>query len=253
VDKCLHIVKSYFSLIEIKNLFFIGNLTIKILSILFDEDSLNDNTKHDLNKSELSHKINNDKNSFVNNITLQTSAAILLPELFELKNYNSNIVKENLDKIFQIYFKLLNELDLDDLIFCLKRLIDEFKFEVSMFAIPLTNELIKSFKKCIIKEENEDINDDEERLGSKILKTLSKLIFLTARFDIGKILQIEFLCIPLILWNFNNPIQCIFYDNLKLLYEILYIEEKEWNFKFWIFFPELLNALFIKSNIFFVF
>lgn len=183
-----------------------------------------------------------------NNLIIQTSAAILIPELFRLKNYKIEIVLSNLNYILNIYFKILNELDIDVLIFCLKKLIDEFQSQIYLFAGDLARELVQSFKKYVIKEENEALTDDEERVASKILKTLSKLISLSNKFGKEKFMQLEQICIPLIDWNFEKSISCIFADNLQLLYEILNTEF-EFSKLNWRFFDNLLNLLIVESKI----
>ena len=187
-----------------------------------------------------------------NDLVIQTSAATLLPKLFKMKNYKIDIISGNLNNILNIYFKLLNELDLDHLIFCLEKFIDEFQEQIFVFSNNLAEELISTFKKVVIRDEDNLITDDEERVASRILRTLAKLISLTNKYGKNKYQELQDICIPLINWNFQNVIPCIFSDNIFLLSEILH-SEHELSKNIWMFFDELLKSLLEEGNLFYFF
>lgn len=179
----------------------------------------------------------------------------MLPELFKLKNYNFPLLSTNLKLILQVYFKLLNEIDLDAIVFCLKKFIEEFDSEIFGFANELGKELVESFKKFVVKDDLGKISDDEERVASRILKALAKLVSLSAkRSGAQTIKELELVCFPLLLWNFRSNFGCIFaVDNLSLLYEIVSLEQLPlFEQQMWACFEEVLGSLLVES-IFFIY
>ena len=201
------------------------------------------------NKQQQSIYFNN--NNTFDNLVVQTQSATLLPELFKLKNYNFTLLTANLKSIFQLYFKLLNEIDSDGIVFCLKKFIEEFQLEIFSFASELGKELVESFNKFVVKDDLDKISDDEERVASSILKALAKLVSLSAKLNgAATAKELELICFPLILWNLKSNFACIFSaDNLNLLLEIVSLEfqfEKD----LWACFDEVLGSLLVESKLF---
>lgn len=60
-------------------------------------------------------------------------------------------------------FKLMNEVENEDLVFTLETLVEKFGEEISPFAVGLTTNLVQAFYKCI---EGGDSADDEEPAGA---------------------------------------------------------------------------------------
>ncbi len=241
LSSCLTALKAYLNIIKIQSQQFIERLTYKILTLLL-------NTNNILNNDNINNNINNSDSLFLNCLVIQTQAATLLPELFKLKNYNFPLLSANLKSILQIYFKLLNEIDLDCIVFCLKLFIEEFQFEIFGFATELAKELVESFKKFVVKDDLGKTTDDEERVASRILKALTKLVSLSAKLNgAATAKELELICFQLILWNLRSNFACIFTaDNLNLLYEFVTLE---FNFEkdFWVCFEEILGSLLVQS------
>jgi hypothetical protein len=225
---CLSLLKCYLSYIKIQNENFIENLTLMILSYMLNNNS-----------------------SKPHSLIIQTQSATLLPELFKQKNYNFTLLTANLKSILNIYFKLLNEIDLDKIVFCLKKFIEEFQVEIFSFAAELGKELVESFRKFVVKDDLGKISDHEERIASRILKALMKLVSLSDKLQgSATAKELELICFPLILWNIRNNFGCIFAkDNLNLLYEIVSLEF-QFEKNMWVVFEELVNSLLVEKSIF---
>lgn len=195
--------------------------------------------------------LNNENNIAYKSLIIETQSALLLTELFKLKNYNFSVVSINIKSILQVYFKLLNEIDLDIIILCLKKFIEEFELEIFSFGSELAKELVESYKKYVVKDEAGKLSDEEQRVASRILKALTKLIRLSEKLnDKQTAKELELICLPVILFNLkNNFFGCIFAkNNLNLIYEIVNLEYPFEN-DMWIVYEVLLSSLIlVKSN-----
>ena len=167
-----------------------------------------------------------------------------LKNLFINKNNNNN--NEDLKKLFELYLKLIEEIEYDDLIESINILIENFKSEMNNIIIPIIDYFSSYFEKKALKEQkynlnnnnNEDeiINNDNLELSiilDSILKIFSNIITYFIKDDEiyknieNKIFNIILYCLSP---NGNEHLEEALSIILIILEKINFVSENLWKF-----------------------
>ncbi|KDE03158.1 hypothetical protein MVLG_06352 [Microbotryum lychnidis-dioicae p1A1 Lamole] len=158
-------------------------------------------------------------------LPVRIQAAIALPELIRYEDVRAEMVP-NVGRIIQELLKLSNEVDLDALTNTTRALVGEFQFEVTPFAVELTQSLTSSYTRLIHEsiEARARSNPDDESLlygdektlvQMNLLKTIEQL---TVSLEGTPMLdQIEAIVAPALQITIEN--ECI--DLYDEVYDIL--------------------------------
>lgn len=191
--------------------------------------------------------------------------ALLIPKLLRLNEMIREMFKSDILKIFSIFIKLMQELDLDQLLSCLQDLVSQFPKEVVEFSLDLTNEMVNSFNRFIIDDNggnfqtnnegvinNEDFDESVEETSSVVtacgvIQTMNKLLEVCSKEKIELFYQIESQILPIIFWTLSSNQNLIFDKVLEVIFTITTVKcpltQNAWHI-----FSALLDSLLILDN-----
>jgi len=87
-----------------------------------------------------------------------------------------SLLKGNIKNLLSLYLKLMEEIDLENIIESVQNIIKEFKEETKEFIIQLSEYLIKYFNKLIIREVDEENEIDNSLLINNLISTFTDII-----------------------------------------------------------------------------
>ena len=143
--------------------------------------------------------------------------------------------------ILTVYLKLLNEIELEELIIGLQLIVRHFNKDIVLYSKELFNELHNSFFKLIHADENED--DDAKgdyKITGGVLKTIDKLLEISANTDVFQVLEEKVM--DIIHWGFNPnnwEMQEDIFELILTLVKYSTLPSK----RCWDFYPELLETV----------
>jgi len=100
------------------------------------------------------------------NLVIAVKSALTVPAILQSHPIVKEIFKPNLANLFSVFLKLMQILDLDELIKCLESLVTVYKEEVFEFSIELMKELINSLDRYI--KDDSDQHDDNNPFNNNI-------------------------------------------------------------------------------------
>ncbi|KAH7428022.1 hypothetical protein KP509_10G071600 [Ceratopteris richardii] len=132
-------------------------------------------------------------------------------------------IRPILPQLLDEFFKLMNEVENEDLVFTLETIVDKFGEEMAPYALGLCQNLASAFWKCMRSSEGEDDDDDSAALAavaclraiSTILESISKLPDLFP--------QLEPILLPILQRMLSTDGQDIFEELLEIVSYLTYI------------------------------
>ena len=142
-ERAISFINSFFDAINENNnnnnIEIIEKIFLKILNIFQKDDLLQIKTISAITISNMIKLNSSLKNLFIN------------------KNNNNN---EDLKKLFELYLKLIEEIEYDDLIESINILIENFKSEMNNIIIPIIDYFSSYFEKKALKEQKYNLNNN---------------------------------------------------------------------------------------------
>ena len=109
-------------------------------------------------------------------LSVQLYASLAIGSLFD-NDLTKNLLKGNIQKIFEINLKLMEETDTEEIMDILQKIVDCFTEESQQYIIKLSEYLIKYFHKIISKDDEDDKQYmDNMALETNIIDTFCKFI-----------------------------------------------------------------------------
>jgi hypothetical protein len=195
-----------------------------------------------------------------NELFITVKCALLIPKILHSNEMIRELFRSNILKIFSIFIKLMQELDLDQLLKCLQELVSIYPKEVVEFSFDLTKELVTAFNRYIRDENvgnyqtsqeailnNEDLDESVDETTSivtacGILKTMNKLLEVCSKEKTELFYQIENQISPIIFWTLASDNHTIFVEVLEVIFTITTVHcpltENAWQF-----YSAILNSL----------
>jgi hypothetical protein len=184
-------------------------------------------------------------NLTVSDIIINVSSCLALPSLLENSSEVVSMLKNDVKNIFSFYIKLMQDIDLDEVIISLEEFVNQYSEEVLEFSIELTNELAVAFDRYIKDSENSD-DGDALSAASCVVRILIKLLEITSKKDKDLFYKIHDIISPIINWGLTNEVANIFHDILSLLQSLVSCEAVILE-SAWVWYPELFKLL-IKDD-----
>lgn len=109
-------------------------------------------------------------------LSVQLYASLAIGSLFD-NDLTKNLLRGNIQKIFEINLKLMEETDTEEIMDILQKIVDYFTEESQQYIIKLSEYLIKYFHKIISKDDDDDKQYmDNMALETNIIDTFCKFI-----------------------------------------------------------------------------
>jgi hypothetical protein len=109
-------------------------------------------------------------------LSVQLYASLAIGSLFD-NDLTKNLLKGNIQKIFEINLKLMEETDTEEIMDILQKIVDCFTEESQQYIVQLSEYLIKYFYKIISKDDEDDKQYmDNMALETNIIDTFCKFI-----------------------------------------------------------------------------
>lgn len=108
-------------------------------------------------------------------LSVRLYASLAIGSLFN-KTVTKTLLKGNIQKIFEIYLKLMDETDIEEIMDNLQEIVKYFTEESQQYIVQLSDYLIKYFNKIISKENDEENGMDSYTLISNIVTTFCNFI-----------------------------------------------------------------------------
>jgi hypothetical protein len=172
-------------------------------------------------------------------LPVKVMAAIATPIL--LKNEGvKELLADYVPKLLEIYLNLINTIDLEEILDGLELIISRFNYAVKDYAVALTFELVKIFKR-LSQSEEDDPKGEQLMVVEGVLRTLLKIIELFINNE-EIYNQIESSINEIIIWGLNPENFEKFDDTIDIIQIILKKANKISN-STWSYFPELIFSL----------
>ena len=98
-----------------------------------------------------------------------------------------NFVRPGLGNVLKVFLEILDEVDIQDLVDSLRKIVEVFKDEVAPYAKSLCIKLSDAFIKCIKNKDDEDDIEVEESLSAegliKAIRRVLESIYILADFQ----------------------------------------------------------------------
>ena len=107
-------------------------------------------------------------------LPVRVVAAVSLHKFLD-NNVIVDMLRPVLAELLTIYLKLMNEIELEELVFGLEQLVKAYGDEIKPFALRLTQELVDAFKRMSAPTSDEDI-PDSALAASACVDTINKII-----------------------------------------------------------------------------
>ncbi|MCO5568289.1 hypothetical protein L7F22_021988 [Adiantum nelumboides] len=151
-------------------------------------------------------------------------------------------IRPILPQLLDEFFKLMNEVENEDLVFTLETIVDKFGEEMAPYALGLCQNLATAFWKCIRSSEGDEEEDDSAALAavaclraiSTILESVSKLPNLFP--------QLEPILLPIMQRMLSTDGQDIFEELLEIVSYLTYISPTI-SLDLWSLWPPMVSAL----------
>ena len=111
-------------------------------------------------------------------LPIRFESSMALCSILNEKN-TKELIKGNIQILLQIYLKLMEETDLEEIMECLQEIVTNFTEESKIYIVELSDYLIKYFKKIISNINNDDDQEnqvDDFSLINNIINTFSNFI-----------------------------------------------------------------------------
>ena len=152
-------------------------------------------------------------------LPVRYEASLALPRLLKWSISKSRLSGE-LKSLLEIYLKIMNEIDSEDIVESLESVISAFPKEIIPFALELTQHLAGAFMRMVGKDINEDEGEGAMAAAST-LNTIAKIIDVLEESpeDLAKI---SFILVPVFDYCFSERGCDYFEETLNLLTCLLY-------------------------------
>lgn len=107
-------------------------------------------------------------------LPVRYSAAVSLPRVLHWEISKASLSKE-IQNLLQIYLKLINEIESEELVESLESIISTFPDEIRPYALELSQYLVESFENTVIRTQHER-NEDKNSAAISTLNAISKII-----------------------------------------------------------------------------
>ena len=152
-------------------------------------------------------------------LPVRYEAALALPKILSWEVSKARLSTE-LKNVLEIYLKLINEIDSEDVVEALESVISIFPKEILPFSLELTQHLVTAFGRLIEKDVNED-EGESAMAAVSTLNTIGKIIdFLEERPE--DLLKVSFILKPTLEYCLSVKGCDYFEEALNLLTSLLY-------------------------------
>ncbi|KAG1331571.1 Importin beta-like SAD2 [Cocos nucifera] len=164
------------------------------------------------------------------------------PSHRKAKNPYLNEIRPILPQLLDEFFKLMNEVENEDLVFTLETIVDKFGEEMAPYAIGLCQNLAAAFWRCMDTSEADDEADDSGALAavgclravSTILESVSRLPHL--------FVQIEPILLPIMRRMLTTDGQDVFEEVLEIVSYMTFVSPTI-SLEMWSLWPLIMEAL----------
>eukprot|EP00340_Litonotus_pictus_P012728 CAMPEP_0170535788 /NCGR_PEP_ID=MMETSP0209-20121228/101788_1 /TAXON_ID=665100 ORGANISM="Litonotus pictus, Strain P1" /NCGR_SAMPLE_ID=MMETSP0209 /ASSEMBLY_ACC=CAM_ASM_000301 /LENGTH=613 /DNA_ID=CAMNT_0010837087 /DNA_START=1431 /DNA_END=3272 /DNA_ORIENTATION=+ len=136
-----------------------------------------------------------------NDLSVRVITSITLPSLMKKKEV-IQLLEVYVKNLLQEYLKLMNQIDLEELLVGLKNIIDHFGDKVLDFAVDLTKELSIQFDR-LIHINIEDDNGESQLAAEGVIRAIGKIVNICSSKE-ELILQIEKIIQPIINYTLSG-------------------------------------------------
>jgi hypothetical protein len=109
-----------------------------------------------------------------NDLPVRVNAAIALVRLLENHPFGADLVRPGLGQVIKIYLKLIDDIEYDELIECLKVIVTVFEQEIAPYAVDLCSKLSESFLRLM--ESSQYMNGKDLEVDSETSLTADGLM-----------------------------------------------------------------------------
>ncbi|OMJ94237.1 hypothetical protein SteCoe_2570 [Stentor coeruleus] len=155
-------------------------------------------------------------------LPVRYSAAVSLPRVLHWEISKISLSKE-IQNLLQIYLKLINEIESEELVESLESIVSTFPDEVRPYALELSQYLVESFENTVIRPRH-DRNDDNNLAAVSILNAISKIIDVFNK-NSDEIIKLSQSLIELLKFCFKNS--DFFEESANILSCLLYYAPQE--------------------------
>ena len=98
------------------------------------------------------------KNLYSPHIAIKVEAALAISELLD-HEVVQEIIRNGLGDVLKVFLKIMDEIDFEDLVGALRKIVDIYEDEIAPYAVSLCQKLSEAYVRCI---KIKGSNDDEE-------------------------------------------------------------------------------------------
>eukprot|EP00250_Pteridium_aquilinum_P010585 c19495_g1_i1 orf=322-3393(-) len=153
-----------------------------------------------------------------------------------------NEIRPILPQLLDEFFKLMSEVENEDLVFTLETIVDKFGEEMAPYALGLCQNLAAAFWKCIRSSEGEEEEDDSAALAAVgCLRAISTILESVSRLP-DLFPQVEPILLPILQRMLSTDGQDIFEELLEIVSYLTYFSPTI-SLNMWSLWPLMVSAL----------
>lgn len=153
-----------------------------------------------------------------------------------------NEIRPILPQLLDEFFKLMNEVENEDLVFTLETIVDKFGEEMAPYALGLCQNLAAAFWKCMRSSEGEEEEDDSAALAAVgCLRAISTILESVSRLP-DLFPQVEPVLLPILQRMLSTDGQDIFEELLEIVSYLTYFSPSI-SLNMWSLWPLMVSAL----------
>lgn len=153
-----------------------------------------------------------------------------------------NEIRPILPQLLDEFFKLMNEVENEDLVFTLETIVDKFGEEMAPYALGLCQNLADAFWKCIRSSEGEEEEDDSAALAAVgCLRAISTILESVSRLP-DLFPKVEPVLLPILQRMLSTDGQDIFEELLEIVSYLTYFSPTI-SLNMWSLWPLMVSAL----------
>ncbi|KAG6510773.1 hypothetical protein ZIOFF_028809 [Zingiber officinale] len=138
-------------------------------------------------------------------------------DVWRIRNINLNEIRPILPQLLDEFFKLMNEVENEDLVLTLETIVDRFGEEMAPYAIGLCQNLASAFWRCLDSSESDDDADDSGALAAVgCLRAISTILESVNRLP-HLFVQIEPTLLPILQKMLTTDGQDVFEEVLEIV------------------------------------
>mmetsp|Transcript_21270 Transcript_21270/g.20419 ORF Transcript_21270/g.20419 Transcript_21270/m.20419 type:complete len:210 (+) Transcript_21270:1626-2255(+) len=177
-------------------------------------------------------------------LPVRMAAATSMHLLLERNPTFSEFLKPALKQIIEVYLKLMQEIDSEELVEGLQEFVGHFEAEIPPFAIQLAQELVQAYQRLVEGDKDDEENDEDATMAAcSVVSTLRRIMeSVTENKEI--LPQLEKIVLPILMHGLTQDGMEAIDDSLDCIALLLYHGPKEGiSAELWKLFPQLLYVI----------